>query len=309
MTYFTMLSLAPLLLIAIAIAGYVFDDRLIESEIIQNVRSFTTPAIASTVAGVIKNATAPSSGLLASTISLLVLFFGASGIFTQLFDTFNDIWAVPLESRSGLRFSIRKRLIGVLMVLVAGILLIGTLALGSVIAYLNQLMDGAYPHLAASLNLVDRGLSFILMPFVLSLIFWFFPAEKIKWTDVLPAAGLTAAMLAASRYFTDFYLKFSSTSELYGAAGSLVVLLVWVYVTGLVVFFGAAFSCAWARIFGSHRDRSGDMAGPDTLRTPIPDTKRDGPDSGVLSPPHVFARRQSSSTAESLPPLVLRRRK
>jgi len=192
--------------------------------------------------------------LLASTISLLVLFYGASGVFTQLFDTFNDIWSVPPESRSGLRFSIRKRLVGVLMVLVAGILLLGTLALGSVIAYLNGLMNGQHPTLTTWLNLADRGLSFVLMPLILSMIFWFFPAVKIRWTEMLPAAVLTSALFAASRYLTNFYLQFSSTSEIYGAAGSLVVLLVWVYITGLVVFFGASFSCAWSHSFGAEAD-------------------------------------------------------
>jgi membrane protein len=209
------------------------------------------------VAGVIKNATAPSSGLLASTISLLVLFYGASGVFTQMFDTFNEIWSVPVESRSGFRFNIRKRLIGVLMVLVAGILLLGTLALGSVIAYLNGLMNGQFPRLTTWLNLADRGLSFVLMPLLLSLMFWFFPAVKVRWSEMLPAALLTSALFAASRYLTNFYLQFSSTSEIYGAAGSLVVLLVWVYITGLVVFFGASFSCAWSRSFGEAVDDAG----------------------------------------------------
>lgn len=252
MTYYTMLSLAPLLMIAIAIAGYVFDDQLVESEIIQSVKAVSSTEIAETVAGLIRNAKDPSSGWVAGMISLMVLLYGASGIFTQLFDTFNDIWQVPPASRSGLRFNIQKRLVGVMMVLVAGFLLIGTLALGSVISYLNQLVDGKYPQLTTWLNLADRGLSFILMPFVLSLIFWFFPTRKMRWTDVWPAAGLTAAMLAASRYLIDFYLQFSTTSEVYGAAGSLVVLLVWVYITGLVVFFGASFSCAWTQLFGSH---------------------------------------------------------
>ena len=254
MTYYTMLSLAPLLMIAIAIAGYVYDDSLVESEIIENVKTFTSEEIATTIAGLIKNTTHPSSGLIASSISLLVLFYGASGIFTQLFDTFNDIWQVPKESRTGLRFNVQKRLVGVLMVLVAGVLLIGTLGLGSVIAYLQTRFADHLPQLTTWLNLADRGLSFILMPFILSLIFWFFPAEKMRWTDVWPAAGLTATLLAASRYLTNFYLQFSSTSEVYGAAGSLVVLLIWVYITGLVVFFGASFSCAWTTTFGSRSD-------------------------------------------------------
>ena len=250
MTYYTMLSLAPLLMIAIAIAGFVYEGQMAESEIVEQVSVVTTPEIAQTVAGLIKNTTTPGSGLLASTLSLLVLFYGASGVFSQLYDTFNDIWQVPVESRTGFLHSVQKRLIGVGMVLIAGVLLIGTLGLGSAIAYLNQLVDG-FPRIVGWLNLADRSLSFLLMPFIFSMIFWFVPAAKIQWRDVWPAGVMTACLIAASRYLTDLYLQFSTTSEVYGAAGSLVVLLIWVYMTGLVVFFGASFSHAWSMTFGS----------------------------------------------------------
>ena len=254
MTYYTMLSLAPLLMIAVAIAGYVYDDSMAQREIVQQVGVLTTPEVAETVAGLIKNATQPTSGIFASASSLLVLFYGASGVFSQLYDTFNDIWQVPMQSRVGLRFNIQKRLIGVVMVLTAGVLLAGTLMLGSVISFLNQLVDDKFPQVATWLSLADRSLSFLLMPFVFATIFWFFPATKIKWRDVWPAGVLTAMMVAGSRYLIDYYLQFSTTSEVYGAAGSLVVLLVWVYITGMVVFFGASFSHAWADAFGSHSE-------------------------------------------------------
>ena len=251
MTYFTMLSLAPLLVIAIAIAGFVYDGQIAEQQIIEQVNVVTTPAVAETVAGLIKNATKPGSGLLAGSISLCILLYGASGVFSQLYDTFNDIWQIPVESRMGIRFTIEKRLIGVAMVLVVGVLLIATLSVGSAISYLNRLVHDSYPQLTTWLSLADRSLSFLLMPLIFSLVFWFVPATKIKWLDVWPAGLLTAMLVAASRYLIDYYLTLSSTSEVYGAAGSLVVLLVWVYMTGLVVFFGASFSHAWAETFGS----------------------------------------------------------
>ncbi len=264
MTYYTMLSLAPLLMIAIAIAGFVYEGQIAESEIIEQVSVVTTPEIAQTVAGLIKNATSPGSGLLASTLSLVVLFYGASGVFSQLYDTFNDIWQIPFESRTGFLHSIQKRLIGVGMVLTAGVLLIATLGVGSAIAYLNQFVDD-FPRIVGWLNIADRSLSFLLMPFVFAMIFWFVPAAKVHWRDVWPAAVLTALLVAASRYLTDLYLQFSTTSEVYGAAGSLVVLLVWVYMTGLVVFFGASFSHAWSQIFGSRSDK-----GPTTEPNEVP---------------------------------------
>ena len=262
MTYYTMLSLAPLLMIAVAIAGYVYDDKLASEELIEQVKVATSPTIAETISGLIDNATKPKSGILASSISLLILFYGASGVFSQLYETFNVIWQVPIEQRTGIKFTIQKRLIGIGMVLLAGFSLIGSVALGSVLAYLEHLVQDSYPMLNDWLHLVDRSWSLLLMPFVLALMFWFFPAAKVKLLDMLPAGVLTALLIAASRYLIEFYLRFSSTSEVYGAAGSLVVLLIWIYITGLVVFFGASFSHAWTNTFGSRSNMFSDSGEP-----------------------------------------------
>lgn len=253
LAFYAMLSLAPMLMIATAIAGYLYDDKLVASEIIKQVELITTPDIAQTVAGLIERATLPKTGLVAGAISICVLVFAASGVFTQLNDTFNDIWQVSFEGIHGFLFTLRIRLLGIGMVLIVGIMLVAALVFESVMTYVNGLVEG-YPQLVTWLNLADRSLSFLLMPIIFSLMFWFFPATKIQWRDVWPAGILTACLIAASRYLIGIYLQFSTTSEVYGAMGSLVVLLIWVYMTGLVVFFGASFSHAWAETFGSRRD-------------------------------------------------------
>jgi membrane protein len=302
MTYFTMLSLAPLLMIAVAVAGYVYDDQLAEEKIVEQVQVITTPEIAATVAGLIKNAIRPGSGIVASSISLLILFYAASGVFTQLYDTFNEIWQVPLESRTGIRFTVRKRLIGVAMVLIAGILLIGTMMVGSVVSYIDNLFEDSLPTLILWLNLVDRSLSLILMPFVFSVIFWFFPATKMTWGDVWPAGVLTALLVLATRYLLEIYLHFSTASQVYGAAGSLVVLLIWVYMTGLVVFFGASFSRAWSVIFGSRRELS------PTQQSELNDAPSAGAgSSNTISLPNASAIADETKIEDS-PPLILHRR-
>ena len=173
-----MLSLAPLMMIAIAIAGYFYDDAFAQAELIEQIRTLTNESVAKTIASLIKNATRPNSGLLAGTISVAILLFGASGVFSQLYDTFNDIWHVPYDARAGFLFSLQKRLIGIGMVLLAGALLVGTLMLSSVITYLNTMFDGDI--MAYWLNLADRSLSFLLMPIIFAMIFWFFPSAKIQ---------------------------------------------------------------------------------------------------------------------------------
>ena len=251
MTYFTMLSLAPLLMIAIAIAGFVFDDQLAEQQIIEQAELFTTPEIARTIGGLIHNATRPGAGLVASSLSLVVVAYAASGVFAQLHDTLNDIWQVPSSDRKGIKYTIQRRLFGFVMVILAAILLLSSLVFSAVLSSIQAYLAEYHPHWITWLNLLDRGLAYLVLPLVLSFVYWLVPSTKIRWWDVVPASMLTGLLISGGRMLIELYLKFSSTSQVYGAAGSLVVLLVWVYITGLFVFFGAAFSRAWAEVLGS----------------------------------------------------------
>ena len=202
LTYFTMLSLAPTLMIAVAIASYVYQPHLAKAEIVQHLSTVTNPDIANYVASLIEHANKPGAGFIAGAISLCILLFAASGVFTQLCDTFDDIWDVSLEGK-GFWYSIQKRLVGVGMVIIVGLLLIAALVLDSAITYLNELAVG-YPKLVWWLGLSDRSLSFLLMPIVFAMLFWFLPSTKIQWRDVWPAAVLTACLVAASRYLIGF---------------------------------------------------------------------------------------------------------
>lgn len=252
LTFFTVLSLAPLLVMAIGIAGFVYGDQVAEQEIIQRASEFTSDEIATIIGSLIKNASLqPESGLIASTVSLAVLLFAATGVFSQLHFTFNEIWQVPIEDRSGWWFVVRSRLAGITLVLVAGVLLLATIILSTALETFGEWWAEFFPNTVRWILVADRGVAFLLTPLVLSVFFWMLPVTKVHWRDVWPAGLLTAGLIALSRFLIGFYLRFSSTSEAYGAAGSLVVLLIWVYVTGMVVFYGAAFSHAWAQVFGS----------------------------------------------------------
>lgn len=256
MTYFTMLSLAPLLVIAIAIAGVFYGDKIAKEEIIEQVTRFATENVAETIAGLITNTSRPEnleSGIVAGLAGIAILIFAASGVFSQLQDTFNEIWDVPNEKRQGIWLQVKTRLIGILMVFVAGILLLLTLGLGTAVAAVTSWFN-ELPHLGpllSGLSWADRAVSFLLIPAILFLVFWLIPKTNIHWQDVWPAAILTAMLLSLSRYLIQLYLKISTASEVYGAAGSLVVLLIWIYMGGLVLFYGASFCRAWTETFGS----------------------------------------------------------
>ena len=296
LTYFTMLSLAPTLMIAVAIASYVYQPHLAKAEIVQHLSTVTNPDIANYVASLIEHANKPGAGFIAGAISLMILLFAASGVFTQLCDTFDDIWEVSLEGK-GFWYSVQKRLVGVGMVIVVGLLLIAALVLDSAITYLNELAVG-YPRLVGWLGLADRSLSFLLMPVVFAILFWFLPSTKIQWRDIWPAAVLTACLVAASRYLIGFYLKFSTTSEIYAASSTLVVLLIWVYMTGLVVFFGASLSYAWAQVYGSRSEFANNKPDP----SESPESKQDQPDTDSDQRPMGHLANRTPTSQSSQPP-------
>ena len=291
MTYYTMLSLAPTLTISIAIASYVFDDHLAEAEILEFIEKLTSAEIAKTIAGLIHRAHVSQTGFLAGTFSICIFTFGASRAFSQLFDTFNYIWHVD-GKKQGFWFGLQKQGIGILMVLLVGLLLIGALVLNSVQAYVATLVDGQ-ALLLYWLSFADRSLTFLLLPIVFSLLFWFVPATKIRLSDVVPAGILTAMMVLGSRYLIQMYLRYSSTSDVYGAAGSLVVLLIWIYIISMVLFFGASFSHAWSRTFGSR----------------TPEKLAAAAENGKLPAGAVHPDSQPNKIEESAPDLVPKRRR
>ena len=251
MTYYSMVSLAPLLTFAVAIASFFFDSQAARDQIVEQVELYSSETVGEIVSGLLDNATRPNSGLIAGAISLLVLLYGASGVFSQLYDTFEEIGQTPVEERIGLKFTLKKRLLGILMVLIAGLLIVCSIVAGSTLQSISAKIAGAYPDSLYWLNLAEKSITWLGLPLILFLMFWLIPTQRLKWTDVVPAAFLTALLIALNRFVVVAYLRFSSTSEVYGAAGSLVVMLIWMYLTGLAVFFGAAFAQSWARTFGT----------------------------------------------------------
>ncbi|MDG1875165.1 MAG: YihY/virulence factor BrkB family protein [Mariniblastus sp.] len=290
LTYYTMLSLAPTLMIAVAIAGYVYDSESAQAEIIKQVSAVTTPEIATTVTKLISNAITPGAGAVAGALSLAILVFAASGVFTQLCDTFNDIWNVPTE-KFGVLFTIQKRLLGIGTVLIVGLLLIGALLLNSITAYLSELVAESYPEIQSWLSLADRSLTYLLMPVGFGAMFWFFPSTKVRLRDVWPAAILTALMFGGARYLVGIYMRFSTTSEVYGVSGSLVVLLIWVHMMGMVIFLGASFSHAWAQVFGSRSEFAPAGIKPSAV------VSEDENENGHF--PEVTAQREGGGTGEN----------
>ncbi len=252
LAYYTVFSLSPLLIIAIAIAGAIFGEEAARGEIVGQIQGLVGKDGAEFIQTAIESAAKPTEGGgFASAISVVVLLFGASGVFSQLQDALNTIWEVQPDPKAGAGGFIRARFLAFSMVLGIGFLLLVSLllsaALSGVIGYLGHL----FPVIASLLQVANFVLGFIVTTVLFGLIYKFLPDVKIKWNDVLIGAAITSMLFSIGRYFLGLYLGNSSFGSTYGAAGSLVIILAWVYYAAQILFFGAEFTQVYARKYGS----------------------------------------------------------
>lgn len=250
LAYYMVFSLAPLLIIAIAIAGAIFGKDAARGEIVTQISGFVGQDAASVIEKAISNASQPDLSNIASLISVAILLFGASGVFAQLQDALNTIWGVQPRPGRVVRQFISKRILSFAMVVGLGFFVILSLLLTATISALSQLeLLPGFPWLWKFLSL---AVSFGLVTLFFALVFKFLPDAKIAWSDVGMGAIMTSILFAIGRSLLGWYLGQTSFASTYGAAGSLIVLLAWVYYSAQILFLGAEFTEVYARKYGSH---------------------------------------------------------
>lgn len=251
LAYYTIFSLAPLLIIAIAIAGAVFGEEAARGEIVAQIQGLVGREGAQFIQTAIENASRPRAGSIASIISIAVLLFGASGLFAQLQDALNTIWEVQPKPGRGLIGIIRDRFLSFTMVLGVGFLLLVSLILSAVLAGVVNFLGDMLPGIGFLLQLANFVLSFAVTTLLFALIYKVLPDVKIAWGDVWIGAIITSLLFSFGRFLLGLYLGNSSFGSTYGAAGSVVIILVWVYYAAQILFFGAEFTQVYASRFGS----------------------------------------------------------
>jgi membrane protein len=252
LAYYSAFSLAPLLLIATGIAGMVFGEQAARGEILHQVADLVGPSAAQALEEILKNSA--DQGALATVVGLAVLLFGASGVFVELQDSLNTIWKVPPPPGLGVWAWIRDRLLSFTLVVSTGFLLLvslvlsaGLSALGGMLAPLtNGLPGGVWVW-----QLANIGLSFALITVLFAVLYKVLPAAPVAWGDVWLGGALAALLFTLGKYLIGLYLGRGSVTSALGAAGSGVVMLVWVYYSTQILFFGAEFTRAWALKAGS----------------------------------------------------------
>jgi membrane protein len=199
----------------------------------------------------IENAQRPKTGIVATLIGVGTLLFGASGVFGQLQETLNRIWDVPPNKSSGIWNMVRSRFLSFAMVLVIGFLLLASLVLSAAIAGAGEYLSDMVPGLEAWLQTANTITSFVIVTVLFALIFKVLPDTSIAWRDVWVGALLTSLLFTIGKFAIGLYLGKSSLASGYGAAGSLVVLIVWVYYSAQIMFFGAELAHVYAVRHGS----------------------------------------------------------
>jgi membrane protein len=250
LAYYTIFSLAPLLIIAIALAGLVFGQDAARGEVINQVRGFVGESGAEAVSGLLEASNKTGGGTLAAVIGFATLLFGAAGVFGQLKDAMNTIWEVAPKPNQGVWGFIRTNVLSFTMVLAVGFLLLVSLLISTVVnALATYFAGGAAQSLfwVVTAFAVQAVITFGLF----TLIFKELPDAEIAWRDVFLGAAFTTVLFAIGRYLISFYLAQTATGSTFGAAGSLVVILVWIYFSAQILFFGAEFTQVYARRYGS----------------------------------------------------------
>ncbi len=251
LAYYTIFSLAPLLIIAIAITGAIFGEEAARGEIVAQIQGLVGTEGAKAIETAIDNANKPDVSSIASLISLVVLLFGASGVFAQLQEALNAIWEVRAKPKRGIINFVRKRILSFSAVLGIGFLLLVSLIVSAALSALNNYLSNLIPGIDFLWQLLNFLISFGIITLLFALMYKFLPDVKINWRDVWMGATITALLFAIGKFALGLYLGRGSFGSTYGAAGSLVIILAWVYYAAQILFFGAEFTQVYAKRYGS----------------------------------------------------------
>jgi membrane protein len=244
LSYYTIFSIAPLLLIVIAIAGLAFGNDVARTQILNQLQELLGPEAGRAIGEMLQNASKPETGILASIVGFLTLLFGATGVVGQLQDALNTIWEVK-EKKSGIKGIFLGRILSLAMILAIGFLLLVSLVISAALTALSDTF-GTGAILRALHLIVSIGVVTVLF----AMIFKYLPDKEVKWRNVWIGAAVTSVLFTIGKVLVGMYLAKSSVASGYGAAGSLVIILLWVYYNSQILFIGAEFTQVYSSLQG-----------------------------------------------------------
>jgi membrane protein len=276
LSYYTVFSLAPMLLIVISVAGLVFGAEAARGEIFGQLRGLMGVDAAKAIEDVLTSVSKPTEGIAATVIGLVLLLIGATTVFGELQDALDRIWRAPARDKtSGLWGLVRARLLSFGMILGIGFLLIVSLVLSAAIAALGKWWSGAFGSWEVVAQIVNLVVGYVFTTVGFALIYKIMPRVKVRWHDVWLGAAVTALLFTIGRFLIGLYIGKSGVASGFGAAGSLVIVFIWVYYSAQIFLLGAEFTWVYARTFGSMRGIDA-STNPDDAGAPTIPSRSDG---------------------------------
>lgn len=256
--YYTLFAIAPVLLIIVAIAGVVFGRDAAQGAIVAQLSDLMGRTTAEALEAMIKSASNPAAGTVASIIGLVAVFVAATGVFGEVQSAMNAIWKAEPHPTTLTRF-MRARLASLGLVVTSGFLLMVSLAVSAALAALSTFLKDVFPAAQAALLIANIVISIFLISGMFAAMFKVLPDTPIDWRDVAIGAVVTTILFEGGKFLIALYIGQSNVASSYGAAGALIVLLLWIYYSAQIFLLGAEFTRAFAKRYGSHAG-----GGPDT---------------------------------------------
>ncbi|MFO7662315.1 MAG: YihY/virulence factor BrkB family protein [Chloroflexota bacterium] len=252
LAYYTVFSIPPLLVVSIGIASIFTDRQVIEDQVINQAGNLMGPQGAEAIETILQSTEAPGGNeLLPTIIGIIFLLLGASAIFTQLQDAMNTIWDVEADPDRGILAAIKERFMSFTMVLAIGFILLVSLLLSTVLTTLGTYIGNLVSETEIVLGLVNFIISYIIFTVLFGVMFKTIPDVRVAWRDVWIGAAITAALFMIGEYALGIFLDRSDPTSAYGAAGSVILILLWVFFSAQVLFLGAEFTQVYATEYGS----------------------------------------------------------
>jgi len=255
LAYYTIFSLAPLLVIIIAITGLFWEQGAVQTQVMNQVEGLVGTEGRTFISDLLTSASNPARGITATIIGIITLLFGALGVFNELHNALNTIWEVKEEETKGFLESIKKvifsRLLSFTMILGIGFLLLVSLVISAGLSAVQETIGNAIPLSEILLQILNLIISIGVITVLFALMFKFLPDAEIAWRDVWLGAFVTAILFSLGKFLIGLYLGNSAVASSFGAAGSLVLLLIWIYYSAQILLFGAEFTQVYANKYGS----------------------------------------------------------
>lgn len=254
LSYYTLFSIAPLLLIVISVAGMVFGEEAARGEIFGQLNSFMGSEAAAAIQGLLESVNKPAKGAFATIVGVALVLIGATTVFAELQDAMDRIWRAPARNKtSGLWSLLRARLLSFGMILSIGFLLMVSLVMGAALSALSRWWSPLFTGWETVAQVLNTLFSFAITMLAFAMIYKIMPRVKIAWRDVWIGAAVTALLFTVGKFLIGFYIGRSGVVSGFGAASSIVIVLIWVYYSAQIFLVGAEFTWVYSHIFGSRK--------------------------------------------------------